>query len=401
MSEYSGAAVEGIHYRTGERIRLSFKDGKISEIKVLSNTQDKRNATSHSLHEIKKEPRLPLIGPGLVDLQINGFQGYDFNDPHLTPETVKSVTRLLRQQGVTSYYPTLITESSEHIEQALRAIAVACAEDLEVANTITGIHIEGPYISPKDGARGAHALKWVRKPDFEEFTQWQQAAKGRIKLITLSPEWENAEVFIRKCVAAGTTVSIGHTSASSSQIKAAVTAGASMSTHFGNGIQSGLPRHPNVLWAQLAADELSCCLIADGFHLPEEVLKVAMKVKGDQALIVSDAVALCGMPPGYYDTPVGGKVVLTPEGRLHLADSPELLAGSAQLLTRGIEHLTRSGICRLERAWDMASVIPSSMMGLSSARGIEVGAPADVLLASWDGEQFKVLRTYKAGKCSE
>ncbi|GIP43015.1 N-acetylglucosamine-6-phosphate deacetylase [Paenibacillus sp. J45TS6] len=399
MSEYNDAAVEGIHYRTGERIKLICKDGKISEIKVLSSTPAKRNERSCDLHEIKEG--LPLIGPGLVDLQINGFQGYDFNHRHLTSETVKSVTRLLLQQGVTSYYPTLITESSEHIERALRTIAAACAEDLEVASMISGIHVEGPYISPKDGARGAHALKWVRKPDFEEFTQWQQAAEGRIKLITLSPEWENAEVFIRQCVAAGITVSIGHTSASSSQIKAAVAAGASMSTHFGNGIQAELPRHPNVLWAQLAADELSCCLIADGFHLPEEVLKVALKVKGDQALLVSDAVALCGMPPGYYDTPVGGKVVLTPEGRLHLAESPELLAGSAQLLTRGIEHLTRSGICRLERAWDIASVIPSSMMGLSSARGIEVGAPADVLLASWDGEQFKVLRTYKAGKCSE
>lgn len=144
-------------------------------------------------------------------------------------------------------------------------------------------------------------------------------------------------------------------------------------------------------------DELSCCLIADGFHLPEEVLKVAMKIKGDQALLVSDAVALCGMPPGYYDTPVGGKVVLTPEGRPHLAESPELLAGPAQLLPRGIEHLARSGICSLYRAWDMASVCPSSKMGLASALGIQVGGAADLLLASWDGDRFKVLRTYKAG----
>lgn len=399
MNNYSGTVLEGIHYKTGERIRLFCEDGKISEINVLPITQEKCKERSLPSGEEKEE--LPLIGPGLVDLQINGFKGYDFNHRHLTSETVKSVTRLLREQGVTSYYPTIITESSEHIERALRTIAAACAEDLEVASMISGIHVEGPYISPKDGARGAHALKWVRKPDFDEFTQWQQAAEGRIKLITLSPEWENAEVFIRQCAAAGIAVSIGHTSATSPQIKAAVAAGASMSTHFGNGIQAELPRHPNVLWAQLAAEGLSCCLIADGFHLPEEVLKVAMKVKGDQALLVSDAVALCGMPPGYYDTPVGGKVILTPEGRLHLAESPELLAGSAQLLTRGIEQLARSGICSLERAWDMASVIPSSKMGLSSARGMEVGAPADVLLASWDGERFKVLRTYKAGKCSE
>ncbi|WP_249435744.1 amidohydrolase family protein [Paenibacillus sp. Marseille-Q4541] len=397
MNEWIDDSVDGIHYRTGERIRINFLDGRISEIRVLSLPVEGVSELNNHLH-LKKSEALPLIGPGLVDLQINGFRGYDLNDPLLTPETVVKVTSLLQQEGVTSYYPTLITSSSNHIEQALLAIATACAEDEDVANIIAGIHVEGPYISPKDGARGAHAAEWVRRPSWQEIARWQEAAKGRIKILTLSPEWKNAEDFIRKCVDEGITVSIGHTSASSAQIRTAAAAGASMSTHFGNGIQPQLPRHPNVLWDQLAAEELWCCLIADGFHVPQEVLKVAMKVKGDHALLVSDAVALCGMPPGYYNTPVGGKVILTSEGRLHLADSPELLAGSAQLLTRGIEYLTRSRICNLHTAWDMASVRPAVKMGLATALGLKVGAPADLLLASWDGDAFKVHGTYKAGK---
>ncbi|MFD2876734.1 hypothetical protein ACFTAO_13370 [Paenibacillus rhizoplanae] len=130
-----------------------------------------------------------------------------------------------------------------------------------------------------------------------------------------------------------------------------------------------LPRHPNYLWTQLAEEALWCTLIADGFHLPDEVLKVAMKVKGRQALLVSDAVALAGLAPGSYDTPVGGRVVLTPAGRLHLAGEPGLLAGSAQMLLRHIARLSAAGLASLPDAWDMASVQPAGFMAPACGRG--------------------------------
>ncbi|MFD1908137.1 hypothetical protein ACFSQ7_35305 [Paenibacillus rhizoplanae] len=123
-----------------------------------------------------------------------------------------------------------------------------------------------------------------------------------------------------------------------------------------------------------------CTLIADGFHLPDEVLKVAMKVKGRQALLVSDAVALAGLAPGSYDTPVGGRVVLTPAGRLHLAGEPGLLAGSAQMLLRHIARLSAAGLASLPDAWDMASVQPAGFMALPAAAGLAAGAPADLAL---------------------
>ncbi len=171
-----------------------------------------------------------------------------------------------------------------------------------------------------------------------------------------------------------------------------------MSTHLGNGAHLMLPRHPNYLWEQLADDRLWCCLIADGFHLPEQFLKVALRVKGHKALLVSDAVALAGMEPGGYETPVGGRVVLTPEGKLHLAGNPLMLAGSASMLTAGVAHLTNGGLAEWPEAWNMASVRPAALMGLPSAFGLTPGAPADLVLLrrSLDG-RAEIEQTFKSG----
>ncbi|MBW7461558.1 N-acetylglucosamine-6-phosphate deacetylase, partial [Paenibacillus sepulcri] len=179
------------------------------------------------------------------------------------------------------------------------------------------------------------------------------AARGKIKLITLSPEWPGTASFIEKCAKAGVQVSIGHTAAAEEQIREAAAAGARLSTHLGNGAHLMLPRHPNYLWAQLAEEELWTCIIADGFHLPDSVLKVVRSVKGKRTILVSDAVYLCGMAPGTYENHIGGRVVLTPEGRLHLEQNPRLLAGSAQMLHRGISHIAGRGIAPLSEACDM------------------------------------------------
>jgi N-acetylglucosamine-6-phosphate deacetylase len=283
----------------------------------------------------------------------------------------------------------------------MRAIARACEEDSAAAATIGGIHLEGPFLSPEDGPRGAHSLEHIRPPDTALFDQWQAASGGRISIVTLSPEWEGSAEFIRHCVRQGVTVSVGHTSASTVQISGAVAAGARLSTHLGNGAHAMLPRHPNYLWAQLAEEELWCTLIADGFHLPDEVLKVAMKVKGSRALLISDAVALGGLPPGSYDTPVGGRVVLTPEGRLHLAGQPGLLAGSAQMLLRHIARLAAAGLAELPDAWDMASVHPAGFMALPAAAGLTAGAPADLALirrAGVAGAGLALTALCKAGE---
>lgn len=375
--------LEGIHYATGEAVRVLVRDGVIAGLEPL---------------DYAPAERLPLIAPGLVDLQINGYAGDDFNTLPFSESMVIRATRELWGEGVTSYYPTVITNSPEAIEEAALIIARACDQDARTNRSIAGIHVEGPFISPEDGARGAHSTAFVRAPDWDMFERWQRAAGGRIRILTMSPEWPGSAEFIAKCSASGVTVSIGHTAATPEQIREAVRAGARMSTHLGNGAHLTLPRHPNYIWEQLAQDDLWTCVIADGFHLPESVLKVVFKTKGEQALMVSDAVYLCGMPPGEYTTHVGGQVVLTETGRLSLAGNPNILAGSAQMLLWGIEHVLRSGLADLRNAWEMSSVRPARFMKLPAGEGLAAGAPADIVLFEREKDHIRLLETYKDGE---
>lgn len=205
------------------------------------------------------------------------------------------------EKGCHYLLSTVITNSDKKISQILGAISEACRKDPLADRCIRGIHLEGPFISSEDGPRGAHGKSFVTSPNWELFQRWQEAAEGRIAFVTMSPEWPEADAFIRRCADSGVTVSIGHTNASPDQIRSAIGAGARVSTHLGNAAHLMLPRHPNYIWEQLAADELWACMIADGFHLPESVLKVFMKVKGDKTILVSDAVYLSGLEPGRYD----------------------------------------------------------------------------------------------------
>jgi N-acetylglucosamine-6-phosphate deacetylase len=354
--------------------------------------RDGRIGSLHGGHGVE------WIGPGLVDLQINGFRGMDFNTLPVSEDLPGQLTRELWKEGVTSYFATVITNEVPAIEACVRAIAEACARDPDAAAGIAGIHLEGPFLSPHDGPRGAHDRRFVRAPEWGLFARWQKAAEGRIRILTISPEWPGAERFIRRCVSSGVTVSIGHTAATPEEIQSAVAAGASLSTHLGNGAHLVLPRHPNYLWEQLAQDALRACIIADGFHLPDSVIKVILRVKGANALLTSDAVYLSGLKPGRYTTHIGGKVILTPEGKLHLAANPGLLAGSAQMLRLGVEHLVRAGLADLGEAWEMASTRPAFALGLPSRRGLRPGAPADLVVFTRSKDRLEIQETYKAGR---
>lgn len=379
--------IEGLHYNSGKKVAVTLRNGKIEEIRE-SDVQGGGDSGTNC-----------FIAPGLVDLQINGYGGFDFNTLPMPYGLLAKITNVLWGQGVTAYLPTLVTNSAEALEEELRSLATARSRDPLVAGTVAGFHVEGPFISPQDGSRGAHRKEFVQAPDWTLFQRWQEAAEGNIRILTLSPEWPEAPAFIAKCADSGVIVSIGHTAASPEQIREAVAAGATMSTHLGNGAQLMLPRHPNYIWEQLAEDGLWAGIIGDGFHLPEAVLKVFLRAKGHRAMLVSDAVVFGGMAPGEYNTHTNGKVVLSPTGRLHLGDNPKLLAGSAQMLTWGIAHLVRSGLCSLDEAWDMASVRPASFMKWPAAAGLAPGAPADlVLFEKTDDGGIHILQTWKQGR---
>lgn len=383
MNHNDSWTVSGIHYGTGKPIQVKIKGTQIMDV---------------SPFEPLDYSDLPFIGPGLVDLQINGYGGKDFNTLPLDVEMVASVTEKLWQTGVTSYCPTIITNGDQEIEDAVRTIANACDHYTNVEQSVIGIHLEGPFITPEDGPRGAHDRQYVKAPDWTLFQRWQEAAGGRITVLTISPEWDGAPAFIERCVDQGVFVSIGHTSASSEQIREAVRAGARLSTHLGNGAHLMLPRHPNYIWEQLAEDSLHACIIADGFHLPDSFIKVALRAKGDRIMLVSDAVSLSGMPPGTYDMHIGGRVRLTEEGRLCVADQPKLLAGSAQMLTWGIGKLVASGLTDLKNAWDMASLRPAQFVGIPHVVELAAGAVADLVLFDIRGKDVSVRQTIKGGK---
>jgi N-acetylglucosamine-6-phosphate deacetylase len=331
---------------TGKTEELIFEGERLTDI----------NETESS------ENNIPFIGPGLIDLQINGINGVDFNNPAVTGQDIVKATHYLLSKGITTFLPTVITNSDENICKIAHTIYLACLSDPIVNDCIWGIHLEGPFISPVAGAKGAHDEKYVRPPDWELFERFQNAAGGKIKLITIAPEWEGSYSFIEKCRKHKILISIGHSMANSEQINLAVKAGASLSTHLGNAVPLLLPRHPNIIWDQLAAKELYACIITDGVHIPDSFIKVVMKNKSKATLIVSDATCFAGMPPGEYQNHIGGTVILDKEKRVSLKSTPGLLAGAAKSLLENVETLIDHDLSTACEAWHMASANVAEML---------------------------------------
>ncbi len=314
-------------------------------------------ATSHTT------PR-SVTSPGWFDLQINGLDGVDFNRAGVTPTEFEKAVRANWRAGVTRFLPTVITGLEDHLSACLRAIDEAVTASELVADAVPGIHLEGPFISPVDGARGAHPLEAVRPPDLAMFDRLQAAAGGRITLVTVAPEHPGSVEFIRELTGRGVRIAIGHTLATTEQLAAAVDAGATLSTHLGNGIPATINRHHNQIWDQLADSRLTATAIFDGHHLPPNLMRVLHEVKGEGLLVlVSDAVSLAGMPPGRYTEHVGGAVELHPNGRLTQADS-NYLAGSASLLLAGVN--TALAVLEIEpyAIFELVTRAPERAMGL-------------------------------------
>jgi len=322
---------------------------------------------------------LPWIAPGFVDLQVNGYARQAFTDPGLTPQHVADVSVALDALGVTRYCPTVTTHSLDVLAHSLKTIHQACQSLPEVSRRVAGIHLEGPYLSPEDGPRGAHPREAIRRPDYDEFRRLQDAAGGRIVILTLSPEYPGSAEFIAKVADGGVIVAIGHTNADSAAIQAAVDAGARLSTHLGNGSHGMLRRHPNYIWDQLAEDRLVASLIVDGRHLPRAVVKTFVRAKTpSRCILVSDVTAMAGMPPGRYDGTSLGDVEVLEDGTLVIAGQRELLAGAAAPIGAGVANVMRlAGVSR-RTAVEMASVRPAVLLGREAGR-LEVGAPADLV----------------------
>ena len=375
--------LEGIFYLDGSPVEIEINDGIIQKITRIENLKNIRNKDV-------------FIAPGFIDHQVNGCLGIEFSNTELTVKQVDDATRTLWKAGVTTYLPTLTTNSKKALLHGFSVLSKSIAENPLLKMSIAGFHLEGPYISPVDGYRGAHNKQWVRPPDWQEFLELYNAADKNILQVTVAPEVEGAIEFIQKCAQLGLKVSLGHHNGSAEIIQKAADAGAVLSTHLGNGCANMINRHLNPLWPQLAEDRLLISIICDGFHLQPEEVKTFFKVKGiDRTLITSDAGNLAGLPPGTYESN-GKELQVTKEGMIKYP-AQNVLAGSASFIDKGVGNMMKFTGCCLADAVHMASRNQAALFGLNDRGQLSPGKRADIVLFRLENFKISVLQTYLGG----
>ena len=366
--------IEAKHYMTGFPIRLEIGEGIIEKITEIPDSE-----SGNSL----------FIAPGFTDNQVNGCGGIDFAQKDLSCSELERAASILLKEGVTTFLPTLITDSHLNLVRSLGNISSAMDESELLRYMIPGIHLEGPFISPEDGFRGCHPAKHVRMPSVEELKRLVSASRNRIIQLTLAPELEGAMELINYCSKNGIVVAIGHSNATAAQIKLAVDKGATISTHLGNGCANMIHRHFNPLWQQLSDERLTPSVIADGLHLLREEIDVMFKVKGrDNMILTSDMVFLAGMPEGSYSY-LGTEVLITENGSL-IDKHHNCLAGASFPIKRGIENILNFTACSLGDAINMASGNVCRIYGLTDRGTLSTGKRADLLLFEIEGNVLKI-----------
>ncbi|MDD5687233.1 MAG: hypothetical protein PHE88_05305 [Elusimicrobia bacterium] len=279
---------------------------------------------------------------GYVDLQLGGYKGIDYSSDALTIENFRKTIDEMVSIGTEIFLPTIITNSPDIYEKNI-PIILKVMKEKKYKRHIPGFHLEGPFISKKDGAVGAHNKKYVRPINKNDVDWLFGLCENKISILTIAPEGKNTPKMIEyikkkyNCV-----ISLGHHLATTKEIQLAVKAGATACTHLGNGIPAMLPRHPNQIWDQMSEDKLTAMFIGDGNHLPLSFIKTLIKAKGiDNCICISDQAPIAGLPVGKYKTS-GNNVILKKDGSIHSFDS-NTLCGSSKTITQCIKYLRSTG----------------------------------------------------------
>ncbi|MEM7369710.1 MAG: N-acetylglucosamine-6-phosphate deacetylase [Bacteroidota bacterium] len=373
--------LKGLSCSRTHTVTITIEGGRISHVKT--------EATA------KKENPL-FVSPGWIDHQLNGCNGISFVEETLSVADIKQLTQALWKQGITTFLPTLTTESKRIFRRNISVLSQAM-DDANIGRSIPGIHIEGPYISSVEGFRGAHPRQWICEPDWEEVVRWWELSEGRIAQLTIAPEVPGALSLIEKCVDLGIVIGLGHTNATAGQIHDAVKAGATVSTHLGNGCANLIHRHHNPLWPQLANAGLFASVIADGFHLTAEEMQVFWQVKGTaKTILVSDMTRLAGMPPGTYED-FGREVRVREDGAI-MMPSENVLAGASLPLSHGMKQMQRSCGGSLEEIVACVSRNPARLFAWEDRGELVEGKWADMVLFADQEEGFQVKKTILRGE---
>ncbi len=305
-----------------------------------------------------------MSAAGLFDFQVNGFGGVDFQRDNLTSTEFAHAVAALRQHGTSGIFATLITDEIDALCRRFAALEKLCATVPSAGDAILGYHLEGPWLSPTPGYRGAHPAGPMRAPTFADYERLQAAAHGRLRLITLAPEWPGSAEFIAAVTQQGVHVSLGHTNASEAEIDAAIRAGARFCTHLGNGCPLELPRHDNIVQRLLARDELTACFIPDGIHLPKGVLKNFVRAKPNgRVLFTTDAMAGAGAPPGRYT--IGPHLITVGADGVARQPGEKNFAGSTLTPDVGVRHIADWLNLTPEAAYHLWSTAPAAAFGIT------------------------------------
>jgi N-acetylglucosamine-6-phosphate deacetylase len=298
---------------------------------------------------------------GLTDLQVNGYAGIDFNDAALTPEALDHALEAMRAANVTTCLPTLITAGEATLRARLAALDAAVANSRLGPAMVPGFHLEGPFLNPEPGYAGCHPPGAMIPADPAVLARLTEALRRPILLLTLAPERPGAIPLIAWARSRGMVVAMGHTAAGHDITVRAAAAGVTLSTHLGNALPQPQPKFLNPLMAQLAVDALHASFIADGIHIPPEVLKVLIRAKTpNRCILVTDATAAAAAPPGLYRF-AGMTIEHAPDGSVRVPGTPAL-AGSALCLDQAVRNLVAWNLADAATALAMASTHPNALL---------------------------------------
>lgn len=334
-------------------------------------------------------PEQFTIVPGYIDVHIHGANGADAMDA--TTEALETMARTLPQEGTTAFFPTTMTQAKEKIAAALENAATFMEHhNARGQAEVTGIHLEGPFINP--ARKGAQPEEYVIQPDPQLFDEWQKLANGNIRLVTVAPERENGFTFVRHITEQGVIASIGHSDADFTEVKEAVAAGANHVTHLYNGMKGLHHREPGTAGGALLLDELYVEIIADGFHIHPEMIRLAIRTKGlERVILVTDSMRAKWLPDGKSE--LGGQEVFVKDGKATLANGS--LAGSILKMKDAVKNVMAFAGLSLPEAVKLATENPARHLGIFDRKGsLDAGKDADIVILN---EQYDPVITFCRG----
>jgi N-acetylglucosamine-6-phosphate deacetylase len=359
------------HYATRQPVKLRWRDGVVVACEPTE----------------VKPPENVWLAPALLDPQVNGYGGVDFQRDGLTAGQLHSAARQLRRDGCARILLTLITDEWRALLARLRHLKALRDADDELRHAIAGWHIEGPFLSAEPGFKGAHNAGVMCDPTTANIAELRAATAGDPVLLTLAPERHGALDAIRAAVALGMKVSLGHTNASADVLRAAVEAGATCFTHLGNALPQQLDRHDNVLWRVFDTPGLTVGIIADTIHVSPMLFRTMHRaLPAERIYYTTDAMSAAGAPPGRYtigpmELEVGADQIVRLPGRTNFA-------GSALRPIEGVFRAAKMLGREWQDVWDHFSVRAARLMDLGEP--LAPGQPADFCVVRTGGDAPEV-----------